>query len=79
MAEMLPVMVTRKRAAELLGISDRKMWDLTAGTGRIRCRELNGVVMVPYDALIAFRDSLPEYAPRKMPNRAKRAKARRRA
>lgn len=52
-SQLQPVSVSVPRAAELLGISPRTLWELIR-TGKIPAARLTRRVLVPYSALLDF-------------------------
>jgi excisionase family DNA binding protein len=48
-----PLAVSISEAARLLGLSERKVWELKA-TGELPCRRVGRRVLVPVEALRAF-------------------------
>lgn len=55
-AEIVPLLVTKQRAAQLLGISLRSVGYLLANK-RLPKRRIGGRVLIPYAALLKFSRS----------------------
>jgi hypothetical protein len=55
----IPLLSTPTQAAQIIGISPRKLRDLIAAR-RIAVKMLDGPIRVPRDAILSFVESIPE-------------------